>query len=448
MVPFDLETPGAIYFGIGAIEKLPKVAGGAGSRVLIVSGRKWFSESGWQERFAEALRGSMVERLCCEEGEPSSHSLTAAAASAAGFKPDVIVAVGGGSVLDTAKALSALLRFPAPVERYLEGMDGAIPVPGPGVPWIAMPTTAGTGAEVTKNAVVKSEAQGVKRSMRSPYLLAKAVIVDPQLTFSLPLSTTGASGLDALTQLVEAYVSRGTNPFVQSIVEGAFMPMLDALARLPQSPADPTLRSQASYGALVSGIALANAGLGAAHGFAAAVGGLFDVPHGLACAVFLPLVLAANRQSIRGACARLADRSGAPVSGADSVTWLGERVKELLSAYALPADLRGFRIPAGKIGELADKSSGTSMRNNPSANPTTIAQKHPFAVRRLKNTPKKNTTNIGGAKYAWMDCRYSYKLCAPFTTGIQAMAIITIIAVAMRPMRTISVCDALGRSFS
>ena len=365
MVPFDLETPGAIHFGIGAIDKLPKVLGGPGSRVLVVSGRRWFSESGWQERFAEALRGFKVERLCCGEGEPSARSLTTAAAQGAGIDPDVIVAVGGGSVLDTAKALSALLRFPAPVERYLEGMEGAVPVPGPGIPWVAVPTTAGTGAEVTKNAVVKSEAQGVKRSMRSRFLLAHTVIVDPQLTLSLPLATTGASGLDALTQLVEAYVSRGTNPYVQSIVEGAFMPMLDALIRLPLSPADPALRSQASFGALVSGIALANAGLGAAHGFAAAVGGLFDIPHGLACAVFLPRVLAANAQSIRGACTRLADRSGAPVLGADSVTWLGDQVKELLAAYGLPADLRGFKIPVGKIAELADKSSGTSMRNNP-----------------------------------------------------------------------------------
>jgi alcohol dehydrogenase class IV len=201
--------------------------------------------------------------------------------------------------------------------------------------------------------------------MRSPFLLAKAVIVDPQLAFSLPLATTGTSGLDALTQLVEAYVSRGTNPYVQSIVEGAFTPMLDALVKLPQNPADPALRSQASFGALMSGIALANGGLGAAHGFAAAVGGLFDVPHGLACAVFLPHVLAANAQSIRGALDRLAERSGAPISAADSVTWLADKIRELLAAYGLPSDLRRFRIPAGKIAELADKSSGTSMRNNP-----------------------------------------------------------------------------------
>lgn len=365
MVPFDLETPGAIHFGIGAIDKLPKIVKGLGRRVLLLSGKRWFAESVWQERFAEALEGCVVDRLCCEAGEPSTRSLTTAAAQGSRFNPDVIVAIGGGSVLDTAKALSALVRFSAPAERYLEGMEGAVPVPGPGIPWVALPTTAGTGAEVTKNAVVKSEALGVKRSMRSPFLLAKTVIVDPQLTLSLPLSTTGASGLDALTQLVEAYVSRGTNPYVQSIIEGAFSPMLDALIKLPLNPADLTLRSQASFGALVSGIALANAGLGAAHGFAAAVGGSFDVPHGLACAVFLPRVLSANAKLIQDALARLADRSGAAVSGADAVAWLGEQVKVLLAAYGLPPDLRAFKIPVEKIAELADKSSGTSMRSNP-----------------------------------------------------------------------------------
>jgi alcohol dehydrogenase class IV len=365
MIPFDLELPGAIHFGIGAIERLPQICRGLGRRVLVLSGQRWFAESPWREHLRESLDGCVVDGLSCEPGEPSVSSLAATTARASLTAPDVIVAVGGGSVLDTAKALSALLRFPAPVERYLEGMEGAVPVPGPGVPWVAVPTTAGTGAEVTKNAVVRSEARGVKRSMRSPFLLARTVIVDPQLTVSLPPAITGASGLDALTQLVEAYVSRGTNPFVQAIIEGAFMPMMDALVKLPHNPTDPTLRCQASYGALVSGIALANAGLGAAHGFAAAVGGQFNIPHGLACAIFLPPVLAANEGVICGALVRLAARSGVSLPAADAVAWLGGQVKELLAAYGLPPDLRGFSISGDQVRELAEKSSGTSMRSNP-----------------------------------------------------------------------------------
>jgi len=365
MIPFSLEMPSVIQFGVGALEKLPAIAGRLGSRVLVVAGSRWFLDSPWRRRVVEALDGLVVEHLHCAAGEPSARSLAAASESAARFAPDVLVAVGGGSVLDSAKALSALLRFPGPVERYLEGLPGAIAVPGPGIPWIAVPTTAGTGAEVTKNAVVRSEEMCVKRSMRSLHLLASAVIVDPRLTVTLPAVVTGTSGLDALTQLVEAYVSRTTHPFVQSIVEGAFGPMLDALAGLSRNPADEALRAQASYGALVSGIALANAGLGAAHGFAAAVGGLFEVPHGLACAVFLPHVLAANAGVISGAIGRLVGGRAALSGAEDPVQWLAGEVTRLLSAYGLPLDLRGCRIPRHRIQEIAEKSSGASMRGNP-----------------------------------------------------------------------------------
>jgi alcohol dehydrogenase class IV len=275
----------------------------------------------------------------------------------------VIVGIGGGSVIDTAKALSALLRYGGPAERFLEGVELSMPIPGPAIPWIGVPTTAGTGAEVTKNAVVRSEASGVKRSMRSTHLLASAVIVDPRLTASLPLRETGTSGLDALTQLVEACVSRKSNPLVRSLVRGAFAPMFDALEGLPRDPGNLGLRSAASYGALVSGIALANAGLGAAHGFAAAVGGLYGVPHGLACAIFLPLVLEANAAEIRGILAELVEVK-APGT-ADPVGWLADKVRSMVDAFSLPADLKGFAIPREGIPDLAQKASGASMKGNP-----------------------------------------------------------------------------------
>jgi alcohol dehydrogenase class IV len=381
MNPFSLECPPAIHFGAGALEKLAPLMKTLGHRILVVSGSRWFSSSPWSSRVMDSLGGVAMERLSLPAAEPSSRTLAAAREAGLRFKPDALVAVGGGSVMDSAKALSALLRHPGDVERFLEGTPDFVPIPGPCVPWVAVPTTAGTGAEVTKNAVIKSDAQGVKRSMRSPFLLAAAVIVDPLLTVSLPLEVTGTSGLDALTQLVESYVSRTTNAFVRSIVEGAFPQMRAALSGLPSDLRNAELRARASYGALVSGIALANGGLGAAHGFAAAVGGLFDVPHGLACAVFLPHVLAANAPVVRGQIARLAavavgadgpTLAGGPAAGAadasassDPVRWLAEEVQRLLSAYGLPADLRGFRIPRDRLPEIADKSSGTSMRANP-----------------------------------------------------------------------------------
>jgi alcohol dehydrogenase class IV len=365
MVPFRLETPHAIYFGIGALDRLPALVGGQGRRVLIVAGTRWFSHSPWSRRISESLAGCPCENLCLPGGEPSDRSLAAASAAAARFSPDVLVAVGGGSVLDSVKALSVLLRYPGPAGRFLEGVPGAGPVPGPGVPWIAVPTTAGTGAEVTNNAVVKSEELGVKKSMRSLHMLAQAVVVDPLLTLSLPADVTGTSGLDALTQLVETYVSLTTNACIQSLVEGAIGPMIEALEGLAADPSNRRLREQASYGALVSGMGLGSTGPGAAHGFSGAVGGLFGVPHGLACAVFLPLVLAANASVIRERIERLVGRLEGASSAADPVAWLAGKVRSILAAFALPADLRGFSIPRDRLREIAEKSSGTSMRANP-----------------------------------------------------------------------------------
>lgn len=263
------------------------------------------------------------------------------------------------------KRSQPLSASPGSAERFLEGLPGTVAVPGPCIPWIAVPTTSGTGAEATKNAVIKSETAGVKRSMRSRHLLAHAVLVDPDLTLSLPPGVTGTSGLDAFTQLIEAYVSCSTTPPVRSLIEGAFPLMWDALDGLSRSPRDSELREKASYGALVSGVALANAGLGAAHGFAAAVGGMYDVPHGLACAVFLPHVLAANRDAISGDVARLVGHSHGNEPARDPVGWLASEAARFLLAYGLAANLRGFAIPAAKIPELAEKSSGSSMRGNP-----------------------------------------------------------------------------------
>jgi alcohol dehydrogenase class IV len=365
MNPFRLELPPAIHFGAGSFDTLREIAAGFGSRVLVVSGSSWLAGSAWGGRLDRMLHGRTVRTLGCAPGEPSTESLAAAAQEAAAFGPDLIVAIGGGSVIDTAKALSALVRWPGKVERFLEGVEGAIPVPGVCLPWVAVPTTAGTGAEVTKNAVVRVTSMGVKRSMRSAHLLARAVVVDPELAVSLPLSVTGTSGLDALTQLVEAYVTRASNPFVRSIIEGALPGMVEALGRLPESLADVGLRSMAAYGALVSGISLANAGLGAAHGFAAAVGGMFDVPHGLACAVFLPHVLEANAPVIDEAITRLVSGLPGGRGAPDRVEWLGAEVRRLLSLYGLPQDLRERQIPPGNLGRLAELSAGSSMRGNP-----------------------------------------------------------------------------------
>lgn len=359
-MPFRLDQPALVLFGPGTSADLPGLVRRLGRRVLLVTGAAWLERSGRLAPLAASM--GEVERHACPAGEPTTESVEEARRHARTFRPDVIVAVGGGSVLDTAKALAGLLRSDEPVERFLEGFGAMLEVPDPGVPWIAVPTTAGTGAEATRNAVIRVPESGVKRSMRSPRLLASAVVVDPELTVDLPASVTGTGGLDALTQLVEAHVSRKANPFTSSLARGAFLPLLDALDGLVDAPADIGLRTDASYGAFVSGIALANAGLGAAHGFAAGIGGMFDIPHGLLCAVFLPHVLAANADVIGDRVAGLvAGRNGA----SDPVRWLADAVRRLLGRYGLPADLRGYGVTADQVPTIVERSAGSSMKGNP-----------------------------------------------------------------------------------
>ncbi|HTP57269.1 MAG TPA: iron-containing alcohol dehydrogenase, partial [Spirochaetia bacterium] len=344
MPAFTIESPAVIHFGPGSLQKLRDVVQRAVPdedparplRVLLVSGGTWLSSSGWVEKVRQLLPAMDIRILSCRTGEPSTETIASLREDAGDFSPAVILAMGGGSVLDSAKALSSLLMHGGPVKRFLEGLADSVPVPGPGIPWIAVPTTAGTGAEVTKNAVVRLSDIGVKRSMRSPYLLAHAVIVDPELTVTQPTRVTGIAGLDALTQLVEAYVTPKSNPFVKSLVEGAFDPMIRSLEGLSAHPQDVELRGAASYGALISGIALANAGLGAAHGFAAALGGMFEVPHGLACAVSLPHVLEANAGAIQQSVGRLTSTvRGRNTADTDPVRWLINEVMDLLRGFGL-----------------------------------------------------------------------------------------------------------------
>jgi alcohol dehydrogenase len=363
MERFSIEMPRAVHFGAGALDQLAPSLGSA-RRVLLVSGSRWLSGSPWRQAVERGLGGcEAVRSLCCPAGEPTTLGVAAALEEALAFGPDAMVAVGGGSVLDTARALSALLVHGGPVERFLEGMPGCVEVPGQCLPWVAVPTTAGTGAEVTKNAVIRVVEKGVKRSMRSAHLLAAAVIADPRLTLSLPLEVTGICGLDALVQLVEAFVSRKSTAFVRGIVRQAFPGMLAALRGLPRALDSLELRAAASWGALVSGIALANGGLGAAHGFAAALGGKYGIPHGLLCAIFLPPVLEANAAVIRDSLADLADAAGA--GSVDPVAWLSAEVRTLCAAYELPPDLRGRAVPRGAVEELVALSQGSSMKGNP-----------------------------------------------------------------------------------
>jgi len=370
---FILQMPQGIFFGPGEWKKLPELLPRFGRRVLVFSGQRWFSESGWQHRFREVLSSFEVLSLQCPGREPEVEGLNGLLEQARDFKPEVIVAVGGGSVLDTGKAVSGLLPVRDKVEDFLEGIGKGLKLDVPGVPWLALPTTSGTGAEVTKNAVLKSKAHGAKKSLRSPFMLATYALVDPELTVGAPLTLSGIVGMDALTQLVEANLSKKSAPIPRALSRQAFPGMLRALKMIPKDPDDLQARAAAAYGAMCSGIALANSGLGAAHGFASGLGGLYDIPHGLICALFIRPVLRANAEVIREDCRLLyqtaleqgvADKQGAAAQD-DPVQWLIGEIDSLFSVYDLPVNLKGFAVDPGQIPEIARRSSGSSMSGNP-----------------------------------------------------------------------------------
>ncbi len=371
MRSFTLDLPRGVEFGPGARRRLPDLAARYGRRLLLLSGAGHLERSGRLAELTGLLQDFDLQHLACPPGEPTSEGIQELLGQARPFGAEVLVAAGGGSVLDTAKALSGLLPAGGRVDDYLEGVGEGLEIPGAGIPWIGLPTTAGTGAEVTKNAVLRSLATGLKRSLRSPFLLAAHAIVDPELTLDAPRRITGVAGMDALTQLVESYLSRKAAPVPQALARQAFPVMLESLRRLAADPQDPEARSGAAYGATISGLALANSGLGAAHGFASGLGGMAEVPHGLICAVLIRPVLRANAGLIAAGCEELRrttlERSGGGDREAkrDPVEWLESRFAELFRLYELPENLAEYGIDRALIPEIARRSSGSSMSGNP-----------------------------------------------------------------------------------
>jgi len=361
-----LDQPRSIIFGPGKRKEIPNLLKSYGERVLLVTGQGWFKLSRFNSEFQAMLKSFKIKHLCCPAGEPTSCGVEELLAAARSFNPHIILAVGGGSVLDTAKTISGLLPLKDRVVDFLEGVGRGLTIPGPGVPWIAMPTTSGTGAEATRNAVIRSVESSAKKSIRSSYLLAGQVVVDPELTLECPREISGMAGLDALTQLIEAYVSRKAAVVPRALVRDALPVMLDSLLKIARNPVNLEARIGAAYGSLISGLALANSGLGAAHGFASGLGGMTSIPHGLICAVFLRPVLKANAELINTDLELLLRPAGCVQKGiGGAVEWLAAKVEKLLEAFNLPLNLSGYNLDRELIPEMARRSSGSSMSGNP-----------------------------------------------------------------------------------
>ncbi len=312
---FDVAAPRRIAFGPGRVAGVGDAAAALGLRALLVTGATPARAEPVARRLAEAGLGSVTATV---EGEPTVTRIEEIAARAAAEGCDVVVSVGGGSVVDAGKAAAALAAAPGPTRRYLEVIGEGHPLEADPLPHVAVPTTAGTGAEVTKNAVLGVPHEGLKVSLRDARMVPQQAIVDPELTHGLPVAVTVRTGLDALTQLIEPFTSPEASPVTDALCRDGIPRAARALPRVartaaeqeaartaaePAEPAEPAedvdAREDMALAALLGGLALANAKLGAVHGFAGPLGGLRPAPHGAICGRLLPVVTEANLRALR-----------------------------------------------------------------------------------------------------------------------------------------------------
>jgi alcohol dehydrogenase class IV len=344
MFSFEFATANRVIFGAGKLNFLGEHIDQRAKRLLLIHGRS----SDAIPRVKELLSNRGVELTEFEvHGEPTVDLVRAGTEIARGC--DTVIGLGGGSVLDAGKAIAILATNPGDVLDYLEVIGKGQKFTQPPLPLIAIPTTAGTGTEVTRNAVIESPEHGVKVSLRSPLMLPAVALVDPELTYNLPPAITASTGLDALTQLIEPFVSIKANPVTDAICREGLR-YARALRRAYEHGEDPEARERMSLASLFGGLALANAGLGAVHGFAGPLGGMLHAPHGAICARLLPYVMEANlgalmaRQPEHPALMRYAEiaqilRDDPDASAGDGVIWISRLVRDLnippLSTYGM-----------------------------------------------------------------------------------------------------------------
>ena len=332
--PFSFLTAGQIRFGRGTAKAATEDVARFGRSVLLVRGRA-VSQVDDISTHLEQL-GCSVNSVFAK-GEPTCADVDAATKLGRAANVEVILAIGGGAVLDLGKAVAAMIPAQGNVIDYLEGIGGARPLTVDPLPCVAMSTTAGTGSEVTKNAVVGVPSAGRKVSLRDDRMLPRLAVIDPSFTVGTPASVTFSSGFDAVTQVIEPYLSIKANPLTDALSREAIPLGLTALAQLAREE-DEKARDQIAYVSLIGGIALANAGLGAVHGLAGVIGGRFSAPHGLICARLLGPVLRLNREAERAA-------SGDDKRYSDIATWMS-------AAFDVPP-LRAFEMLNSQLDDLA-----------------------------------------------------------------------------------------------
>lgn len=366
---FEFATAGRILFGMGIVKDVGQMAAAMGRRALVVTGAS-------PKRVAPLLASlarHQVEAVCFSvPGEPTIETVETGVGLAKAERCDMVIGFGGGSPLDAGKAIAAMLSNPGEVLDYLEIIGKGRALSQPPLPYIAIPTTAGTGAEVTRNAVLGSTVDKIKVSLRSPLMLPRLVVVDPELTVSVPPAVTAVTGLDALTQVMEPFLSNAANPITDGFCREGMARAARSLRKAFIDGSNTTAREDMAMTSLLGGLALANAKLGAVHGFAGTLGGMFDAPHGAVCAALLPHVMSVNvaaltaRDPSNPALTRYDEvagiLTGKPTAiAADGVAWI----------HGLCADLgvvglANFGLRPDHFETVIAKAAGaSSMKGNP-----------------------------------------------------------------------------------
>lgn len=367
---FELATAARIVFGAGKLAEAPGALRAMGvGRALVVTGR---TPARAQALCAALASGGIASVVLAVDGEPTVDVARAGVRRLEQEGCDGVVGIGGGSALDTGKAIAALAANGGDPLDYLEVVGAGKPLARPSLPFVAIPTTAGTGSEVTRNAVLAAPGARVKASLRSNLMLARAAIVDPDLLAGLPRAVIAASGLDALSQVVEPFLSVRANPVADALAREGMRRSARSLRRAHAGALDAQAREDLAVASLCGGLCLANAGLGAVHGFAAPAGGMFPVPHGAACAALFVPVMEVNLRALGARAAThpglermrevAALLTGDPdATAADGIAWL----RDLVAALGIKG-LGAWGMTAADVPDLVARAKvASSMRGNP-----------------------------------------------------------------------------------
>jgi alcohol dehydrogenase class IV len=368
-VEFSFATAGRIRVGPGVRQEAAAAASQLGARALVVTGQR-SERAGWL--LDQLDSAGLHPTTFAVAVEPTLDTVRAGARAAREAECDFVVACGGGAAIDAGKAIAALMSNGGDPLDYVEVVGRGLPLERAAAPLVAVPTTAGTGSEVTKNSVLGVPEERVKVSMRSDDMLPTLALVDPELTHSLPAAVTASTGLDALTHLIEAYVSKNANPLTDALCREGIGRAGPSLARAFRDGDDLSARAEMTLVSLFGGLALANAKLGAVHGFAGPAGGMWDAPHGCLCGRFLPFVLAMN---VRALQRRAPDSPSLPrfaevaswltgnteASAGDGVDW----IESLCAELAVPS-LANYGVAESDVEDLVERAQrSSSMQGNP-----------------------------------------------------------------------------------